>query len=119
MLFIVLWFMFSVAVIQKHCHWIILKTFKSKILNSSGSKASKPLNNSAYYLFLALFTIYVMHEIMNSGMFSFCINSLVVGLHMCSILLLSPAVIVLLLSSLYCSKLSYDGLWSSIQRDVS
>jgi hypothetical protein len=67
----VLWFVFPIVVIQTCCRWIIFKTSKSKILSSSSSKASEPLNNSAHYFFLALFTIYVMHEIMNSSMFIF------------------------------------------------
>jgi hypothetical protein len=63
-----LWFVFLVVVIQTQRRWIIFKTFKINTLSSSSSKASEPLINSAYYSFLALFTIYAMHEIMNSSM---------------------------------------------------
>jgi hypothetical protein len=42
----------------------------------------------------------------------------VVGLHMGSIVLLNPIVIALLLSHYSWCKRSYDGLWSSILRDM-
>jgi hypothetical protein len=48
----VLWFVFLVVIIQTRRHWIIFKTFKSKILSS---KANESLINSTYYFFLALF----------------------------------------------------------------
>jgi uncharacterized membrane protein len=67
----VLWFVFLVVIIQMHHHWIIFKTFKNKILSSLSSKASEPLINSTYSFFLAIFTIYVMHEIMNYRLFPF------------------------------------------------
>jgi hypothetical protein len=54
-LFIVLWFVFPVAVIQMCHHWIIFKTLKSKILNSLSSKTSEPLINSAYYFLLSIY----------------------------------------------------------------
>jgi hypothetical protein len=54
-LFIVLWFVFPVAVIPMCHHWIIFKTLKSKILNSSSSKTSEPLINSAYYFLLSIY----------------------------------------------------------------
>jgi hypothetical protein len=47
----------------------ILRTFKSKILSSSSSKASEALINSAYYFFLALFNIYFMYKLMSHSMF--------------------------------------------------
>jgi hypothetical protein len=50
---------------------------------------------------------------------SFRINSLVVGLHMGSIVFLSPVIIALVLSYYSYCKLSYVGLWSSILCDVS
>jgi hypothetical protein len=68
-LFIVLWFLFLVAIIPMCRHWIIFKIYKSKVLSSSSSKASEPLNNSTQYFFLTLFTIYAMHKIMNYSMF--------------------------------------------------
>jgi hypothetical protein len=46
----VLWFVFPVVIIQTRHHWIIFKTFKSKILSSLSSKASEPLINSTYSL---------------------------------------------------------------------
>jgi hypothetical protein len=39
-----------------------------------GKRSSEPLNNSAYYFFLTLFTNYAMHEIMNSRMFSLSVS---------------------------------------------
>jgi hypothetical protein len=57
--------LFPVIVNQSRQHWIIFKTCKNKTLSS---KESEPLINNTYY-FLALFTIYVMHEIMNSILF--------------------------------------------------
>jgi hypothetical protein len=44
--------------------------------------------------------------------------ALVVGLHMGSIVLLSPPAIALVLSRYSWCKMSYDDLWSSILRDV-
>jgi hypothetical protein len=51
----VFWFVFSVVIIQARRHWIIFKTFKSKILSSLSSKAGEPLINSTYYFFLSIF----------------------------------------------------------------
>jgi hypothetical protein len=67
----VLWFVIPVVIIQTRRHWIIFKTFKSKILSSLSSKASEPLINSTYSFFLAIFTICAMHEIMKSRLFTF------------------------------------------------
>jgi hypothetical protein len=66
----VLWFAFSVVIIQTRHHWIIFKTFKSEILSSLNSKASEPLINSTYSFFLSIFTIYAMQEILNSRLFT-------------------------------------------------
>jgi hypothetical protein len=49
---------------------------------------------------------------------TFHIISLVFGLHMGSIVLLSVVVIALMLSRYSYCKMSYGGLWSSILRDV-
>jgi hypothetical protein len=67
----VLWFVFPIVIIQTRRHWIIFKTFKSKILSSLSSKASEPLINSTYSFFLAIFTICAMHEIMKYRLFTF------------------------------------------------
>jgi hypothetical protein len=114
----VLWFVFSVIIIQMCRHWIIFKTFKSKILSSLSSKASEPLINSTYSFFLSIFTIYAMQEIMNSMLFTLP-HYFHVGFCLGRIALLSPTVIALMLSQLSCCKLSYVGWWSSILCDVS
>jgi hypothetical protein len=67
----VLWLVFLVVIIQMRHHWIIFKTFKSKILSSLSSMASEPLINSTYFFFLAIFTICAMHEIMKYRLFTF------------------------------------------------
>jgi hypothetical protein len=46
---------FSVVIIQMRHHWIIIKTFRSKILCSLSSKASESLINSTYSFFLSIF----------------------------------------------------------------
>jgi hypothetical protein len=67
----VLWFVFPVVIIQTRHHWIIFKTFKSKILSSLSSKASEPLISSTHSFFLTIFTICAMHEIMKYRLFTF------------------------------------------------
>jgi hypothetical protein len=90
---------FSVVLNQLRRRWIIFKTFKREALSSLSSKASEPLINSTYSFFLAIFTIYAMHELMNSRLFTPSrICTLDVGLHMGNIALLSPTVLILLLS---------------------
>jgi hypothetical protein len=61
---------FQLLLIQTHQRWIIFKTIKRKTLSSLRSKASESLFNNAYYFFLALFTNYVIHEIMNHCIFT-------------------------------------------------
>jgi hypothetical protein len=51
----ILWFVYLVVIIQTRRHWIIFKTFKSKILCSLSSKASERLINSTYSFFLSVF----------------------------------------------------------------
>ncbi len=109
--------MFPIAVNQTRRRWIIFKTFKSKTLSNLSSKASESLINSTYYFFLSIFTIYAMHEIMNSRLFT--LPHYFVWVCLGRIALLSPTVITLMLSRLSCCKLSCDGLWSSILCDVS
>jgi hypothetical protein len=46
-----------------------LQDLQEEDLSSSSSKGSEPLINSTYSSFLALFTIYAMHEIMNFRLF--------------------------------------------------
>jgi hypothetical protein len=98
--------------------WIIFKTFKSKTLSNLSSKASEPLINSTYSFFLSIFTIYAMHEIMNSRLFTL-LHYFHVGFYLGRIALLSPSIIALMLSRLSCCKLSFVSLWSSILCDVS
>jgi hypothetical protein len=59
------------SLIQTSQHWTTFKIFKKKTLSSSSYKASEPFLNSTYSFFLALFTIYVLHEIMNFRLFTF------------------------------------------------
>jgi hypothetical protein len=89
---------FCSPLIQTRQRWITLKICKRTILSSWSRKASEPLINSTYSFFLALFTIYVLHEIMNSRLFTFPYLYPRCGLHMGRIALLSPAVIAWLLS---------------------
>jgi hypothetical protein len=63
----VLWFVFPVVINQLRQHWII---FKNQTLSSLSRKASEPLINSTYASFLDLFTIYAMHGIINSRLFT-------------------------------------------------
>jgi hypothetical protein len=74
-LFIVLWFVFLVAVIQMRHHWKTFNTLKSRTLSSLSSKTSESLINSTYYSFLTLFTNYFLHKIMSRIMFTLCIIS--------------------------------------------
>jgi hypothetical protein len=77
------WFVFLVVVNQSCRCWIIFKTFKSKTLSSLSSKASESLFNSAYYFFLALFTIYLMHKMISPSRFTFHIISCNLRLRIC------------------------------------
>jgi hypothetical protein len=79
----VLWFVFPVVVNQSRRCWIIFNTFKKKISISLRSKASESLINSAYYFFLALFTIYVMHKMISPSRFTFHIISCNLRLRIC------------------------------------
>jgi hypothetical protein len=44
---------------------------RCRLSSSKGKRASESLINSAYSVFITLFTIYFMHEIMNYRMFNF------------------------------------------------
>jgi hypothetical protein len=63
-------------------------------------QASESLNNSTYYSFFTLFTIYFMHKMISHNMFTIRIISCDLRLRIClgSIVLLSPVALVLLLS---------------------
>jgi hypothetical protein len=93
----VLWFMFLVVVNQMRRRWTI---FKSKISSSLSSKASESLNNSIYYSFSS-YNMPACNVNMSPSMFTFPYHflvALVVGLHMGSIVLLSPTIIALVWS---------------------
>jgi hypothetical protein len=87
----------SSVVNQMRRHWIIFKTFKSKILSSLCGRASESLINSTFYSFPALFTYCLMHKMMSHSMFPYFIISCDLRLRTVSSLL-SPAVIASLLS---------------------